>query len=123
VGNDADNFLFGRGGADSLVGGLGTDRISYIHATRMVIADFQFPGANTGDAAGDSYDSIEEMEGSNFNDHLGGNGQNDWILGGLGHDLIAGRAGNDNLFGQAGNDTLIGDEGADSLHGGDNTDF
>ncbi len=123
IGNGADNRFYGRGGGDSMDGRDGDDMASYIHADRMVIADLLFSGSNRGDAFGDLYDSIEQFEGSNFGDHLGGNHGHNTIWGGDGADLLAGRGGNDELAGSWFNDTMAGDSGADTLHGGGGDDL
>ena len=91
-GNDT---LEGRGGADVLQGGQGFDRASYRHAPARVIADLAFPGANTGNAAGDSYNSIENLVGSSFNDTLRGNSEANVLTGRAGSDTLTGRGGND----------------------------
>ena len=117
VGDAGSNTLTGRGGADALYGGAGSDFASYAGAAVAVIASLANPTINTGDAAGDTYTSIENLIGSNFNDALNGdNGIND-IRGGVGGDTLKGYAGNDILYGQDGDDTLIGGVGADDLSG------
>src|SRR4029078_1420791 len=65
-----------------------------------VTVDLANPANNAGDAAGDSYASIEGIFGTGFNDTITGNG------------------GNNLLFGAYGDDILIGGGGADELHGG-----
>jgi Ca2+-binding RTX toxin-like protein len=54
-----DDVLMGGPGADRLLGGdaagPGIDTASYADAAEGVAADFLFPPANTGDAAGDRY--------------------------------------------------------------------
>ena len=69
-GND---ILIGRAGADALFGGDGLDAASYATASAAVRVDLGSPGVNTGDAAGDTYDLIENLIGSPFGDNLAGN--------------------------------------------------
>lgn len=121
-GNDGNDVLLGGAGADKFSGGAGSDRVSYEDAAAAVIANLSSPGGNTGEAAGDTYNSVENLTGSDFNDTLTGNNGTNSILGGNGADTISGLGGNDNLFGQDGNDTLIGGAGADALSGGNGTD-
>ena len=117
-GLDGDDILVGRAGADQLDGGNGADRASYITSASGVLVDLAFLGGNTGDAAGDTFTSIEGLEGSSFNDDLRGDANANTILGHAGNDTIYGRDGNDTLFGENGNDFLIGGAGADVLDGG-----
>ena len=121
-GNDGNDILVGGAGADDLSGGLGNDRASYEDAAAGVIASLSNPAANTGDAAGDTYNSIENLTGSAFADQLTGNNGTNSILGGAGDDLLIGLGGDDNLFGNDGNDIVEGGTGADDLAGGAGSD-
>ena len=112
-GDDGNDVLTGGIGADALAGGTGTDRVQYVDATAGVVADLQVATSNTGIAAGDTYSSIENLFGSNFNDSLRGDGAGNTIWGRNGNDLVSGRDGDDTLFGGAGNDTLVGGDGSD----------
>ena len=56
---------------------------------------------------GDSFSSIENLIGSNYNDRLFGDANNNVINGGDGNDRIGGRGGVDTYIGGAGNDTFI----------------
>jgi Ca2+-binding RTX toxin-like protein len=120
AGND---ILIGRTGFDYLDGGPGEDRVDYSNAPAGVLADLSNPAANTGDAAGDTYISIERLYGSAFADELRGDGAANLLWGGDGNDVLIGRNGNDSLFGMNGNDSLQGGEGGDFLHGGGGLDF
>jgi Ca2+-binding RTX toxin-like protein len=121
-GQDGDDVLNGGAGADNLSGGLGSDRASYETASAGVTAALLSPATNTGDAAGDTYASIENLTGSAFADKLTGTNSANSIIGGAGDDLITALGGDDNLFGQDGNDTLIGGAGADAHSGGNGSD-
>ena len=131
TGQGGTDRLMGRGGNDTLVGGAsgdvlgggaGTDRAQYLDAAAGLTADLQVAANNTGIAAGDSYFSIENLYGSNFDDILRGNGLANAIWGVNGNDVIVGRNGDDSLYGMDGNDTLLGGAGADLLNGGAGTD-
>ena len=87
-----------------------------------MIADLVTPSANTEDAAGDSYDSIEDLSGSFYADVLRGNDAGNRLSGGTGDDRLFGRGGDDTFSGGLGNDVLNGAAGADDLAGGEGKD-
>ncbi len=122
-GEDGDDVLSGDAGADLLDGGAGTDEAFYVSAPEGVVADLADPTANTGEAAGDTYMSIENLRGSQFDDALRGDAGANVIWGGDGDDNLYGAAGDDSLYGEGGNDSLDGGSGADLLDGGDGTDW
>jgi Ca2+-binding RTX toxin-like protein len=95
IGDDGNNRLRGREGADSLSGGGGTDFADYRGASEGVTANLANPSVNTGDAAGDTYTSIEGLIGTNFDDVLIGDGGNNNLRGGLGADTLNGGGGFD----------------------------
>ncbi|MHC2333210.1 beta strand repeat-containing protein [Bradyrhizobium sp. USDA 4454] len=95
IGDGGNNNLRGQAGADSLDGGAGFDFADYGNAATAVVASLATPGVNTGDAAGDSYTSIEGIIGSAFNDTLTGDGGDNTLRGGAGADALDGGAGND----------------------------
>ncbi len=112
-GRDGNDVLVGSVGGDHLDGGLGTDRAAYDLAAAPLRADLLVPSVNTGEAAGDTYVSIENLQGSTFDDELRGDTANNVIYGGAGNDVIHGRAGNDILQGQLGDDLLFDGPGDD----------
>ncbi len=109
-GGDGNDLLEGGAGADRLVGGKGSDTASYAGAAVAVRVSLG-GGTGTGDAAGDTFASIENLTGSRFGDTLTGN---------AGTNRISGGAGDDKLVGGGGKDWLVGGLGADRLSGDGN---
>lgn len=95
-GGSGDDVLNGGTETDVLIGGFGVDIASYANSTVAVRAFLNAPGSNSGEGLGDAYNSIEGLEGSAFNDRLGGDS---------GDNVLRGLAGNDTLMGGAGDDT------------------
>jgi len=122
TGGAGNDRLRGGEGADRLEGGSGQDIADYMSATSAVLVDLDVPAVNQGDAAGDTYSSIERVIGSRHNDELRGDAAGDHLDGWHGDDLVRGRAGDDTLLGGSGNDTLVGQEGNDRLRGGEGAD-
>jgi hypothetical protein len=83
------------GTGDVLNGGTGSDTASYAHAPAKVVANLGAAASNTGDAKGDTYVSIENLEGSAFADTLTGDGAANRLAGGKGADTLKGGAGKD----------------------------
>jgi Ca2+-binding RTX toxin-like protein len=119
TGGVGDDILEGMIGADKLIGGdgitdTGNDTASYAHASGPdgVIASLTLPSdfsvgigptvTPSGDAAGDLYEGIENLTGSNYNDTLIGNSGANSLTGGFGNDTLEGMAGADSLFGGGG---------------------
>lgn len=109
LGNDV---LTGGSSADVLSGEAGFDAASYSDAT-AVLADLQFSGSNSGDAAGDIYFGIEGLIGSQNQDDLRGDAAANMLWGGGGSDTLYGRDGDDMLVGETGDDFLSGGNGND----------
>jgi RTX calcium-binding nonapeptide repeat (4 copies) len=105
LGTRFNDRLVGGEGGDALYGGDGIDIADYHAAKAMVGADLMWPGLNLGEAAGDTYYSIEDLQGSAFGDHLNGDNSFNKIWGGRGDDQIAGRGGDDTIDGEEGTDT------------------
>ncbi len=122
-GGDGGDVLEGGLEGDTLLGGLGNDTASYFEATASVNVSLLAGAGTAGEAVGDSFDSIENLIGSQYGDHLIGNDEDNLLVGGDGSDTIEGLGGEDTLRGEAGNDFLYGGSGDDILSGGEGDDL
>lgn len=124
-GNEDNDYLFGENGDDILVGGAGADALVGGEGAldmalydgedgKRVIVNLTTGQGAEGQAAGDTYDGIENVAGTGFNDILTGQG---------GVNSLFGRGGNDSLEGVGGDDDLYGGAGADTLDGGSGNDW
>lgn len=113
VGRGSDDRLGGGLGADRIVGGPGFDTATYAKASSSVRVDLALPRNNFGEAFGDTYNSVEALEGGRFSDTLAGNSEANRLTGLGGADRLIGRGGNDVLSGGPGGDELIGGPGRD----------
>ena len=121
-GGVGDDVLFGGVGQDVLIGGANRDRAQYSESLTAVVLDLANSSLNTGEAAGDSYDGIEDLAGGKFADHISGDAGDNRLFGREGADTLIGRGGNDTLNGGAHSDRLEGGAGDDNLRGGQNAD-
>jgi Ca2+-binding RTX toxin-like protein len=121
-GDNGDDILFSGQGNEVLDGGAGNNTASYALAeSGVTVSTAQLGPQHTGGAGTDTLINIQNLIGSDYNDHLTGDYEANTINGGLGNDVLVGGLGNDTLMGGAGNDTfkwLAGDTGHDLV-----TDF
>jgi len=122
LGGYGDDVLMGHYGADNMDGGAGTDTADYSLSTSGVTVALWNNTASGGYAAGDSFLSIENLIGSNYNDSLTGNAVSNRLEGGAGNDTLNGGQGTNTLLGGYGDDVLMGHYGADNMDGGAGTD-
>jgi serralysin len=113
-GLEGNDTLNGGVGADGLDGGAGFDFASYQSSASGVLAALILPGINSGDAAGDTYSSIEGLIGSEHGDLL---------VADDGANTLKGLGGGDFLYGLGGDDVLMGGAGGDYHDGGTGFDF
>lgn len=111
-GGVGDDWLVGGEGADSLDGGAGYDIVSYETSEEGILLNMT-TGEASGEATGDVFNAIEQIDASPYDDT---------IVGSVSNDIIAARAGNDNIDGGAGDDVLLPDFGDDTVKGGNGTD-
>ena len=122
-GGDGGDNLNGGAGADVLDGGAGSDTADYKNASVGVVVYLKaIDGSNEGEAAGDTYNNIENLSGSDHDDTLQGDDDPNTIVGLAGNDVLNGLAGDDVLNGGDGGDNLNGGAGADVLDGGAGSD-
>jgi Ca2+-binding RTX toxin-like protein len=99
------DLLRGGAGADRLDGGIGTDTATFYGDAVGVVVDLAAGIGTGGNAQGDTFIGVENVNGSQANDTLTGN---------AGANLLAGWGGDDVLRGGAGADKLDGGTGADT---------
>jgi Ca2+-binding RTX toxin-like protein len=122
-GGEGNDYLRGGAGDDLLRGGDGNDSADYADAQAAVIVDLSVGAVQDTQGAGkDTFESIENIAGSSYDDTLTGDGQINLLEGNSGNDLLHGAQGADTLFGNQGDDKLFGDEGDDTLDGNDGDD-
>ncbi|WP_349360304.1 S8 family serine peptidase [Stappia sp.] len=95
TGGASNDVLRGRGGADTLVGGTGSDTADYSDSDAAVNVSLLTGFAAGGHAAGDTFDSIENVTGSAHDDLLNGDNTANILRGGAGGDFLNGRGGSD----------------------------
>jgi len=141
AGND---LLIAGHGNDYLDGGTGIDTVDYSTAEHGVGVDLAdgtggLYDANLNDLTHDTYVSIENVNGTNFDDNIYGNSGNNVINGGGGNDILHTGGGNDTIHGGDGGDVidtrdehwnptggdnhLYGDAGSDFIEGGSGNDY
>jgi Ca2+-binding RTX toxin-like protein len=111
-GGTDDDWLIGGRGGDVLDGGDGFDVASYETASTPISINLE-TNALTGDASGDSLNSIDQIVASRFDDAIIGNDESNILLGMNGEDTLSGGEGNDLLIGGNRSDVLDGGEGHD----------
>jgi VCBS repeat-containing protein len=115
-GDAGDDTLFSGAGNDLLDGGAGNNTADYSLATAGVTVSTGINGPQDTVGAGkDTLVNIDNLVGSNFNDHLTGDAGHNVLNGGLGDDVLNGMEGDDLLIGGPGNNTLTGGPGNDTF--------
>ena len=108
---NGNSVLEGGPGADQLIGQPnGSDTASYVHAMASVTVNLLNPGLNAGDAAGDTFVFISNVQGSQFNDTLIGDNNNNvlngWGTRDNGGDILTGNGGADTFVFSGGRVTV-----------------
>ncbi|MEP4197093.1 MAG: laminin B domain-containing protein [Aliishimia sp.] len=121
--NEGDDTLIGGLGNDTLDGGSGSDTVSYADAGGRVAVFLNKAPEDVGSGQGiDTFISIENVIGTDFDDRIVGDAADNILSGGLGNDVIIGNAGDDTINGDRGDDVLTGSGGDDMIFGGAGAD-
>lgn len=115
TGNDANNFLVGSDGANTLSALGGQDTIHGQDGADIILA-------GAGDDLARGNQANDTLDGGAGNDKLYGGGGDDSLTGGEDDDKLNGGLGNDVLYGEAGSDFVNGGTGADEMYGGEGND-
>ena len=112
---DTTDDLIGGPGADAINGGAGDDGVNYFGSPAGVTVNLNTGTGSGSDAQGDTYTSVEDIAGSEFNDTLTGSAAVNLILGRNGDDVIDPLGGVDELSvidgNDFGNDTITSRDG------------
>jgi len=139
--NNLGGYVFARAGNDTLIGGSGSDRFyggsgndSITGNSGIDTVVYRDDGYDTSSATAttigvtvnlatgtatdnwgntDKLASVENIEGSAYNDSLTGDANGNWIDGDSGADSMYGGDGADSIKGGTGNDSIVGGNGAD----------
>jgi Ca2+-binding RTX toxin-like protein len=126
IGGDGDDRLSGGANGDTLDGGAGIDTADYsasaIGFGAAITVNLETGVGSAGNALGDTYFSIENVNGTFSADSITGNGVDNRLSGFGGADTLKGGGGNDDLFGGIADDSLVGGVGDDFLNGGTGND-
>ncbi|RAU56017.1 retention module-containing protein [Pseudomonas sp. RIT412] len=115
-GDNGDDMLFSGSGNDLLDGGAGHNTANYSLATAGVtVSTAEVGPQHTGGAGTDTLVNIQNLIGSNYDDHLTGDQGANLLNGGMGNDVLNGGAGDDILIGGPGNNVLTGGPGHDTF--------
>ncbi|GAA6155338.1 hypothetical protein NBRC116588_08110 [Pyruvatibacter sp. HU-CL02332] len=97
IGGSGDDLFIGFAGNDTINGGSGTDTASYefVGGTTGVTVSLISGAVSDGYGFFDTLISIEDVVGSDYNDHFVGNSENNKFYGNAGSDVIDGGGGQD----------------------------
>ena len=123
VANGGDDFLVGSFGDDTLNGGAGIDTVDYGDVAGGVVINLKNGSQASAAAGNDTLIGIENVTGSDFDDHFDLDNAVNVVQGGAGNDFAQGFGGDDTILGGDGEDDLNGGAGEDSLSGGAGNDF
>ena len=116
-GGAGDDLMISGPGGDLFDGGDGIDTVSFADNPYAITVELLLLTQTYGGLQ-DAFRSVENIDGSAFNDTIEGDGADNHFRGLGGNDALKGGDGNDILEGGDGNDQLYSDSGAAQLIGG-----
>lgn len=118
TGGEADDYLYGSNGENTIRGGAGNDFIQSFDGDDYLVGG----GLSDTIVLGDGNDLVEAGDG---NDLVWGQDGQNTIDAGLGSDIVIGGLDDDSIFGGSGQfrDYLVGNEGDDTIDGGSGDDL
>ena len=126
-GNGNDTFFLvlstNNFGHDTIDGGAGTDRVSFSGGGSGPLVVDLAAGTLVEDGNSAALSSIEDVDGTVFNDSITGNAAANVLYGSSGNDTLVGAGGDDQLQGGPGDDSMVGGDGNDRFRdeGGNDT--
>lgn len=105
-GRSGNDLFISSPGGDSYNGAAGTDWVTYQDSSEGVTVDLKNGTGDRGDAKGDTFESIENVTGSDHDDIITGSAERNILKGGDGDDLFIVSEGRDYIDGGKGFDTL-----------------
>ena len=120
-GGDGDDRITVEGGSNLIDGGEGEDWLDYSSVDHGIEVDLGL-GVATYLNNADRIESIEHVEGGDYDDEIKGDANSNDLFGGDGDDFIFGLAGDDLIIGGSGSDRLSGGSGNDYFVGGSGKD-
>ncbi|MFT4764214.1 MAG: hypothetical protein ACI9OH_001308 [Oleispira sp.] len=123
-GDDGDDLLIGGFGADVLDGGRGHDTVSYHDSDSgiSIYIDNSLPSTG-GSSEGDSFDSIEGIMATEFDDVIQTSNSSTIIHAYSGNDTVYAKAGGDIVFGGEGDDFISAGGGMNYIYGQGGDDY
>ncbi len=124
-GGAGDDTVFAGLGSDRMNGGTGWDTVDYRYSNASIYVDLATGGGSGGSgsySAGDSFVSIEEIQGSSYSDTIKGGGAEAHLYGNDGNDILHGGSALTRMFGGAGQDTFVLGSLLNRVDGGDGVD-
>ncbi|KAI1901316.1 hypothetical protein AGOR_G00033050 [Albula goreensis] len=113
TGGEGNDIIYGGWGADRIDGGPGIDTVFFsgdVRTSTGVKVDLSSGRGEWADAQNDTYEDVESVSGTNFNDLLIGDDEDNELAGKFGNDTLMPGHGTDFLFGGPGNDVYILDD-------------
>lgn len=126
IGDNSDNIIDGKAGADKMIGNLGNDTY-FVDSVKDVVIETSTLKTEIDMV----YSSVRYVLGNNVENLIligennisgTGNSLDNILIGNKGNNLLDGKSGSDLLHGGDGNDYLIGGTGNDTLIGGNGKD-